>query len=108
MYGKVDRELRAITVSICATESDLDYAVIHPDKSTFGICGIKLRIWEKIIPEINIHNVNSLYAGSLVIKYLLDKNNGNLALALKEYKGAERNLAPVKKVLNIYKQVKKK
>ena len=90
------------------TESELDYDVIHPSKDTIGICGIKLNIWSIEIPEINKENVNSLYAGSLLLDFLIKKNNGSLFKAIKEFKGTERNYKPVNKVINIYKEIKRK
>lgn len=90
------------------TESELDYDVVHPSKDTIGICGIKLNIWSIEIPEINKENVNSLYAGSLVLDFLIKKNNGSLFKAIKEFKGTERNYKPVNKVINIYKEIKRK
>ena len=90
------------------TESDLNYDVIHPSKDTIGICGIKLNIWSIEIPEINKENVNSLYAGSLVLDFLIKKNNGSLLKAIKEFKGTERNYKPVNKVINLYKEIKRK
>ena len=90
------------------TESDLNYDVVHPSKDTIGICGIKLNIWSIEIPEINKENVNSLYAGSLVLDFLIKKNNGSLFKAIKEFKGTERNYKPVNKVINIYKEIKRK
>lgn len=101
-YGSVTPSLRAITTAICFTESDLDYSVVHPSRDTYGICGIKLAIWSEIIPEITRHNVNSLYAGSLVIDYLLKKNNYRLIPTIKEYKGTQANYKPVHKVIRIY------
>lgn len=90
------------------TESDLDYDVIHPSKDTIGICGIKLYIWSEEIHEITKQNVNSLYAGSLVLDYLIKKNNGSMYKAVKEFKGTECNYKPVNKVITIYKEIKRK
>lgn len=90
------------------TESDLDYDVIHPSKDTIGICGIKLHIWSEEIPEITKYNVNSLYAGSLVIDFLLKKNNYNIIETLKDFKGTERNYKPVNRVITIYKEIKRR
>lgn len=107
-YGSVKPSIRALTISVCATESDLDYSVIHPSRDTYGICGIKLALWSEIIPEITRYNVNSLYAGSLVLDYLLKKNHYNLLAAIKEYKGTQYNYKPVHKVFKIYKEIKSK
>lgn len=94
---------------LCFTESSLNYEVKHKgafDKSTVGICGLKTKYWIDEIEEINHQNINSLYAGSLVLEYLLNKYNGNLFLAIKHYKGANKNLGPVKKVIKIYEDIK--
>ena len=101
-YGSVPRHLRALTATVCFTESDLDYDVIHPSSDTYGICGIKLAIWSQEIPQITRTNVNTLYAGSLVINFLLQKHHNNIALAIKEFKGSTTNKKPVHKVLSIY------
>lgn len=97
----VKPEMRFKTLMTCKTESDFNYNVIHRgiyDATTTGVCGIKTH-WINIIPEITKDNINSLYAGSLVIEYLLNKNNGNLYAAMKEFKGSIRNTAPVDKVM---------
>lgn len=69
------------------------------------MCGIK-SLWIKEIPELNKHNINTLKGGEIVLNYLLDKNNGNLFKALKEFKGSENNLKPVKETIKIYKEIK--
>ena len=93
-------------MATCFPEAYFDYKVIHKrSPSSFGICGIK-EIWGNIIPEINKNNINSLYAGSLVLEYLLNKYDNNLFLALKHYKGADKNLKSVERVINIYKEIK--
>lgn len=63
------------------------------------ICGVK-DIWLDEIPELTKSNINSLYGGSLVLEYLLKKNNYNIKEALKDYKGSKRNMKPVYNVLN--------
>lgn len=93
--------LRHLTLLVCNTESGNRYDVIHTgkyDSTTTGICGIKTH-WIGEIPEINESNINSLYAGSLVIEYLLNKNNNNVYAALKEFKGSIVNTKPVDKVM---------
>ena len=62
--------------------------------------------WIDIIPELNEYNINTLYGAELVINYLLEKNKGNLFLALKEFKGSEKNIYPVKESIKIYKELK--
>ena len=96
-------------MALCFTESNLKYEVKHKgkfDNSTTGICAIKSNYWIDEIEEINQHNINSLYAGSKVLEYLLNKYDNNLFLALKHYKGADKNLEPVKKVIKIYEDIK--
>ena len=93
--------LRHLTLLVCNTESGNKYDVIHTgkyDSTTTGICGIKTH-WIGVIPEINESNINSLYAGSLVIEYLLNKNGENVYAALKEFKGSIVNTKPVEKVM---------
>ena len=86
-------------MATCFPETYFDYKAIHKrSPSSFGICGIKLEVWQEEIPELNRKNVNSLYAGSLVLGYLIEKNDGSFHQALLEYKGAEKNMETVKKV----------
>ena len=87
----------------------MNYDVKHYgkfDKTTTGICGLKSSFWIDKIDEINHSNINSLYAGSKVLEYLLNKYDGNLFEALKHYKAANKNLAPVNRVIEIYKEIK--
>ena len=98
-----------MVLALCFTESSLNYEVKHKgkfDKPTVGICGLKTKYWIDEIEEINHQNINSLYAGSLVLEYLLNKYNDNLFLAIKHYKGADKNLEPVNRVIEIYKDIK--
>lgn len=92
----------------CYKESNLNKDVIHKGKydiNTKGICGIK-DYWIDIIPELNEDNINSLYGGSLVLEYLLVKNNNDIYLALKEYKGSIKNIKPVNDVIKLYEELK--
>ena len=101
--------MQPLVLALCFTESSLNYEVKHKgafDKTTSGICGLKTKYWIDEIEEINQHNINSLYAGSLVLEYLLNKYDNDLFLALKHYKGADKNLKPVERVINIYKEIK--
>lgn len=103
IYGNVDPELKNLTIAVCFPETRFSYSAKHLGKydvNTKGICGIKT-YWIDKIPEITKHNINTLYAGSLVIKYYLDKYNGNLELALKKYKGSITNMDPVNKVYDV-------
>ena len=95
-------------LALCFPESGLNKNVIHKgkfDKETIGICGVKY-YWIDIIPDLNYDNINSLKGGELVLDYLLEKYDGDLFEALKEYKGSIKNLEPVYKTLEIYKEIK--
>lgn len=108
-FLSIDNNLKSLTLALCFTESNLNYEVKHKgkfDKSTTGICGLKTKYWIDEIEEINHQNINSLYAGSLVLEYLLNKYNGDLEKTLKHYKGANKNLEPVNRVIEIYKGIK--
>ena len=108
-FLSIDNNLKSLTLALCFTESNLNYEVKHKgkwDKSTIGICGLKTKYWIDEIEEINHQNINSLYAGSLVLEYLLKKYNDNLFLALKHYKGADKNLESVKRVIELYEGIK--
>lgn len=108
-FLSIDDNLKSLVLALCYTESSLNYNAIHKskyDKNTIGkVCGVK-SYWIDEIEEINYQNINSLYAGSLVLEYLLNKYNGDLFLALKHYKGANKNLEPVKRVIEIYEEIK--
>lgn len=94
---------------LCFTESSLNYDVTHYgkfDKTTTGICGLKSSFWVDKIDEINHNNINSLYAGSKVLEYLLVKYDNDLKKALKHYKGSIKNLDPVDRVIKIYEEIK--
>lgn len=108
-FLSIDNNLKNLTLALCFTESNLNYEVKHKgafDNTTTGICGLKTKYWIDEIEEINHQNINSLYAGSLVLEYLLNKYNGDLFLALKHYKGADKNLEPVNRVIEIYEGIK--
>ena len=108
-FLSIDDNLKRLTLALCFTESSLNYNVKHKgkfDKSTTGICGLKSKYWIDEIEEINHQNINSLYAGSLVLEYLLNKYNGDLEKTLKHYKGANKNLEPVKRVIELYEGTK--
>lgn len=101
--------MQHLTVALCFTESSLNYNVKHYgrfDISTSGICGLKSKYWIDEIEEITHENINSLYAGSKVLEYLLIKYDNDLFKALKHFKGANKNLKPVHKVIRIYKNIK--
>lgn len=108
-FLSIDNNLKTLTLALCFTESSLNYEVKHKgkfDKPTVGICGLKSKYWIDEIEEINHQNINSLYAGSLVLEYLLNKYNDNLFLAIKHYKGADKNLESVKRVIELYEGIK--
>ena len=100
-----------LTLVVCFTESSLNKKAVHTgwyNKNITGpLCGIKNH-WIDIIPELNQANINTLYGGSLVINYLLEKHNNNLFLAIKEFKGAEKNLTTTYKTIKLYRYIQHK
>lgn len=100
-----------LTLVVCFTESSLNKKAVHTgwyNKNITGpLCGIKNH-WIDIIPELNHTNINTLYGGSLVINYLLEKHNNNLFLAIKEFKGAEKNLTTTYKTIKLYRKIQHK
>ena len=100
-----------LTLVVCFTESSLNKKAVHIgwyNKNITGpLCGIKNH-WIDIIPELNQTNINTLYGGSLVINYLLEKHNNNLFLAIKEFKGAEKNLTTTYKTIKLYRYIQHK
>lgn len=104
---KVPRDLRELTLANCYNETNLNYNAIHKGKNdigTTGICGVK-EFWIDVIPELSDKNINSLYAGSLVLQYLMEKHE-NKYDALKKYKGAKKNLKPVYHTLSLKEVIK--
>ena len=102
----IPEDYREKVLALCWTESHLKYNVSHPwNDSTTGICGIKSSFWTDYVTKHNVE-VNSLYAGYLVLKYLEEKNNGDFYRAVKMYKGAKTNLASTNKVINIYNKIR--
>lgn len=97
-----------MTLVVCFTESSLRYSAKHTgwyNKGVIGnLCGIKEH-WIDIIPELTYENINTLYGGSLVINYLLDKHNQNLFQAIKEFKGAKLNLTTTYKTIKLYRKI---
>ena len=72
------------------------FHVFHPgkyDKTTVGICGVKTE-WIGVIPELTEKNINSLYAGYLVLDHLI-KQEGSKVAGLAKYKGSIKNYKPV-------------
>lgn len=41
-----------------------------------------------------------------MLNYLLNKNNGDLFEALKDFKGSDKNIYPVLETLNLYREIK--
>ena len=83
-------------MAICYTESNLNYDVKHPDKDTIGICGIKHKFYKKDV--LRGVEVNSLYAGYLVLK--------SLDFDVKKYKGTVNNYKSYDRVKKIYEEIK--
>lgn len=102
---------KPLTIALCYPENNFSYTIPHLgkyDKNTIGkVCGVK-EYWIDIVDEITYDNINSLQAGEMVLNYLIDKNNGNLFEALKDFKGAKTNLTSVYKTLEIYKRLNSK
>ncbi len=106
----VPRDRQSLILSTCFNETNLKYNVGEhkgkTNKGVYGICGVNLEIWEKEIPELNKDNIDSLYAGHLVLSYLLNEENGNLFNSLKRYKGSELNIFPVIHTLELKRLIK--
>ena len=101
----IPEDYRDKILALCWTESHLKYNVSHPwGDTTTGICGIKSRFWTDFVTKSGAE-VNTLYAGYLVLKYLEDKVNGDFFQAVKKYKGANKNLYPVYKAVNLYEKL---
>ena len=104
----IPEDYRDKVLALCWTESHLKYDVSHPwNDTTTGICGIKSRFWKDFVTKSGAE-VNSLYAGYIVLKHLEDKANGDFFQAVKKYKGAVKNLYPVHKTVNLYEKLAKK
>ena len=100
--------MREKTLATCFPETRFKYKEKHKrSPETRGLCGIKLNVWKDEIPELNKNNVDSLYAGSLVLDYLIEKNDGSFHEALVEYKGAEKNMKTVEKVYDTLRVLKR-
>ena len=103
------KQNKDLTLVVCFTESSFRYNAKHTGWYNEGItghmCGLKDH-WVDIIPELNQDNINTLYAGSLVISYLLDKHNNDLFKAIKEFKGANKNLTTTYKTIRLYNKIK--
>ena len=92
----IPRDMQNLTLGSCYDESGLKRDVFHPgkyDKTTVGICGVK-KEWIGVIPELTKENINSLYAGYLVLDHLI-KQEGSKVAGLAKYKGSIKNYKPV-------------
>ena len=99
---KIPRNMQNITLGSCYDESGLKRDVFHPgkyDKTTVGICGVK-KEWIGVIPELTKENINSLYAGYLVLDHLI-KQEGSKVKGLAKYKGSIKNYKPVRFTLKL-------
>ncbi len=103
------KQNKDLTLVVCFTESSFRYNAKHTGWYNAGItghiCGLKNH-WISLIPELNESNINTLYAGSLVITYLLNKHNNDLFKAIKEFKGADKNLKTTYKTIKLYNKIK--
>lgn len=92
----IPRDMQNLTLGSCYDETNLTYNVKHPgkyDKTTVGICGVK-KEWIGVIPELTKENINSLYAGYLVLDHLIKQERSKVA-ELAKYKGSIKNYKPV-------------
>ena len=63
--------------------------------------------WIGVIPELTEENINSLYAGYLVLDHLI-KEKGSKVKGLAAYKGSIKNYKPVHFTLKVEKELNKK
>ena len=91
-------------LAIALTESNVNYNAKHQDGFTIGIGGIKSIFWADLLSNVN---PNSLEAIDIIISHLIDKNDGNIYQAIKDYKGADKNMKTTDKCWNLYKQLEK-
>lgn len=100
----VPESAKPFVLSLCFTESSLNYSVKHRgrfDKTTTGICGIKPELWKDVIGD---NNPNSLFSGYLVLNHLLEKHQ-NLFDAVASYKGAKTNFTTTERVIELSKKI---
>ena len=105
----IPRDMQNLTLGSCYDETNLTNNVKHPgkyDKTTVGICGVK-KEWIGVIPELTEENIDSLYAGYLVLDHLI-KEKGSKVKGLAAYKGSIKNYKPVHFTLKVEKELNKK
>ena len=105
----IPRDMQNLTLGSCYDETNLTNNVKHPgkyDKTTVGICGVK-KEWIAVIPELTEENIDSLYAGYLVLDHLI-KEKGSKVKGLAAYKGSIKNYKPVHFTLKVEKELNKK
>lgn len=105
----IPRDMKNLTLGSCYDETNLTYNVKHPgkyDETTVGICGVKEE-WIAVIPELTEENIDSLYAGYLVLDHLI-KEKGSKVKGLAAYKGSIKNYKPVHFTLKVEKELNKK
>ena len=105
----IPRDMQNLTLGSCYDETNLTHNVKHPgkyDKTTVGICGVK-KEWIAVIPELTEENIDSLYAGYLVLDHLI-KEKGSKVKGLAAYKGSIKNYKPVHFTLKVEKELNKK
>ena len=91
-------------LAIALTESGINYEAKHSDSKTIGIGGIKGLFWADLLGDVS---PNSLEAIDIIISHLIEKNNGSIYEAIKDYKGADKNLVSTNKCWNLYKKMEK-
>ena len=111
LYKTVDELQKKLdkTEELKKMVDDLERDVFHPgkyDKTTVGICGVK-KEWIGVIPELTEENIDSLYAGYLVLDHLI-KEKGSKVKGLAAYKGSIKNYKPVHFTLKVEKELNKK
>ena len=105
----IPRDMQNLTLGSCYDETNLTNNVNHSgkyDKTTVGICGVK-KEWIAVIPELTEENIDSLYAGYLVLDHLI-KEKGSKVKGLAAYKGSIKNYKPVHFTLKVEKELNKK
>ena len=86
------------------SESSLSYDIKHKGDKAKGICGIVPEYWNWLLQPKGIH-YNDIKACIEVYNYLVTKYQSP-EIALKKYKGVDKEMWVVDKVIKVYKEVK--
>jgi hypothetical protein len=95
----VKKSHRALVIAIAATESNCNYRVVHPDRKTIGVGGIKPDLWDLQ------HNPNSLLAIEEIVT-ALEKREKSPYEIIKFYKGAKTNMKSTNQCFDLYERLK--